>query len=80
MRRVISTTRIGFTLAQPALSRDGTLWVPDKQVDTIFRIDTATGRVIDSFPGGNGAFAALRGFGSMWVTSYAGTDVWRFAA
>jgi hypothetical protein len=34
--------------------------------------------VLDSFRGGDGAFQALRAFGSMWVTSYAAADVWRF--
>ena len=63
---------------QPALAPDGTLWVPDKEIDTIFRLDPTTGKLIDSFPGGNGAFQALRAFGSMWVTSYAGSKVWRF--
>jgi hypothetical protein len=33
---------------------------------------------VDSFPAGRGAFAAVRANGSMWITSYAGTDVWRF--
>jgi hypothetical protein len=52
--------------------------VPDKEIDTIFRIDPATGRVVDAFAGGDGAYNAVRAFGSMWVTSYAGSDVWRF--
>jgi len=34
--------------------------------------------VVDSFAGGSGAFFPLRAFGSMWVTNYAGSDVWRF--
>jgi hypothetical protein len=36
--------------------------------------------VVDDFPAGPGAFFALRAFGSMWVASYAGDDVWRFGA
>ena len=35
-------------------------------------------RVVDVFGAGPGAYVATRAFGSMWVTSYAGTDVWRF--
>ena len=68
--------------ARPArrLRRTGTLWVPDKELDTIFRLDPATGRVLDSFAAGDGAYNTLRAFGSMWVTSYAGADVWRFTA
>ncbi len=38
----------------------------------------STARVLDSFAAGPGAFLALRAYGSMWVTSYAGEDVWRF--
>jgi YVTN family beta-propeller protein len=41
---------------------------------------TRRGRLVDSFAGGDGAYTALRAFGSMWVTSYAGADVWRFPA
>jgi len=75
---VLGTTRAGRTLAQPAMAPDGTIWVPDKEIDTIFRIDSSTGRVVDSFAGGDGAYNAVRAFGAMWVTSYAGSDVWRF--
>ena len=44
----------------------------------VYRVDAKTARVLGSFPAGPGAFLALRGYGSMWVTSYAGADVWRF--
>jgi DNA-binding beta-propeller fold protein YncE len=76
--RVLRVTHVGRTLGQAALAADGTVWVPDKEIDTIFRVDPTTGALLDSFPGGDGAFQALRAFGSMWVTSYAGADVWRF--
>ncbi len=76
---VLTTTHAGRTLVQPASAPDRTIWLPDKEIDTIFRIDPATGRVIDSFAGGDGAYNAIRAFGSMWVTSYAGADVWRFS-
>ena len=75
---VLKVTHVGATIAQPALSADGTIWAPDKQTDTVFRLDPATGKLIDSFPAGNGAFHVLRAFGSIWVTSYAGRTVWRF--
>ena len=78
-RRVVRTKHLGRTLVQPALSPDGTLWVPDKELDRIFRLDPTTGELRDSFPAGNGAFQALHAFGSMWVTSYAGNDIWRYA-
>jgi YVTN family beta-propeller protein len=77
-RRVVGSRRIGRTLAQAAAAADGTIWVPDKEQDLVFRVDPGTGHVLDSFRGGDGAFAALNAFGSMWVTSYAGDDVWRW--
>ena len=55
------------------------MWIPDKEQSVVYRVDPATARVLGSFPAGPGAFLALRAHGSMWVTSYAGSDVWRFA-
>jgi hypothetical protein len=52
--------------------------VPDKEQSIVYRVDPVSERVVDSFPAGPGAFLALRAHGSMWVTSYAGDDVWRF--
>jgi streptogramin lyase len=77
-RRVLGRLRFGRTLAQGAAAPDETLWIPDKEQNIVYRVDPRTERVIDSFPAGRGAFAAHRAFGSMWVTSYAGSDVWRF--
>jgi virginiamycin B lyase len=77
--RVVTVVHFGRTLGQAAVAADGSLWVPDKEIDTVFRADAATGKQLESFPGGDGAFQAVRAFGSMWVTSYAGSDVWRFA-
>jgi len=51
---------------------------PTRLIDTIFRVDPETDELVDSFPGADGAFQARRAFGSMWVTSYAGSDVWPF--
>jgi hypothetical protein len=65
------------TLVQPALGPDGKL-VLDKETDRIYRLDPANGRVLDRSVAET-AFQALRAFGSMWVTSHAGADVWRFA-
>jgi streptogramin lyase len=75
---VLKVSRFGRTLGQAAPAADGSVWVPDKEIDTIFRVEPATGRVLDSFRAGDGAFQAMQAFGSIWVTSYAGTDVWRF--
>jgi len=77
-RRVLAKLSFGRTLAQGAVAADGMLWIPDKEQNVVYRVDPKRGRVVDSFPAGPGAFFALRAFGSMWVTSYAGSDVWRF--
>jgi streptogramin lyase len=50
----------------------------DKEQNLVYRIDPKRPAVIDSFGAGPGAFVALRAYGSMWVTSYAGSDVRRF--
>ena len=77
---VVDRLTFGRTLAQGAVAPDGTLWIPDKEQSLVYRVDPKTARVLGSFPAGPGAFLALRAYGSMWVTSYAGADVWRYAA
>jgi streptogramin lyase len=77
-RRVVTRLAFGRTLGKGAAAADGTLWVPDKEQSVVYRVDPAGARVEDSFAAGPGAFFALRAAGSMWVTSYAGNDVWRF--
>jgi streptogramin lyase len=77
-RRVTARLTIGRTLAQGALGPEGTIWVPDKEQSLVYRVDPATARVVDSFPAGAGAFFALNAYATVWVTSYAGDDVWRF--
>ena len=77
-RKVRARLSFGRTLAQGALAADGTIWVPDKESNVVHRVDPKTAAVVDSFPAGPGAFFALRAFGSMWVASYAGDDVWRY--
>jgi YVTN family beta-propeller protein len=77
-RRVLAHLEVGRTLAQGAVAHDGTIWIPDKEQNRIFRVDPAKQRVIDSFAAGPGAYSTLRAYGSMWVTSYAGRDVRRY--
>jgi YVTN family beta-propeller protein len=77
-RRVLAHLEVGRTLAQGAAARDGTIWVPDKEQNIVFRVDPDKQRVIDSFRAGPGAYVTLRAYRSMWVTSYAGNDVRRF--
>ena len=76
--RVLTHLEVGRTLARGASAPNGTIWIPDKEQNLVYRIDPAKQRVIDSFPAGPGAYATLRAHGSMWVTSYAGRDVRRF--
>ena len=78
--RVVDRLTFGRTLAQGALAPDGTMWIPDKEQSLVYRVDPKTARVLGSVPAGPGAFLALRAHGSMWVTSYAGDDVWRFSS
>ncbi|HKD33540.1 MAG TPA: hypothetical protein VKB73_08735 [Gaiellaceae bacterium] len=79
-RIVTARLSVGRTLAQGSLAPDGTIWIPDKEANRVYRVDPAKARVVDSFDAGPGAFLALSAFGSMWVASYAGDDLWRFAA
>jgi len=76
--RVLARMQVGRTLAQGATAHDGTIWMPDKEQNVVYRIDPEHERVLDSFPAGPGAYVVLNAYGSMWVTSYAGNDVWRF--
>ena len=78
-QRVLARMQVGRTLGQGATARDGTIWMPDKEQSVVYRIDPERERVLDSFPAGPGAYFVLRAYGSMWVTSYAGDDVWRFS-
>jgi streptogramin lyase len=77
-RRVLAHLAVGRTLAQGAVAPDGTIWVPDKEQNIVYRVDPSRRLVVDSFPAGPGAYVTLRAYGSMWVTSYAGRDVRRF--
>ena len=54
------------------------MWVTDKQYSVVHRLDPSGGSVVDSFPAGPGAFAQARLGRSVWITSFAGTDVRRF--
>jgi streptogramin lyase len=75
--------RIGGTPAEAAAvrsAREGvwSLWVTDKERSLVHRVDPTVNRVVDSFPAGPGAFALAELGGSMWITSFAGSDVRRY--
>lgn len=75
---IVATFRIPGTPAQPAAAPDGTIWVAEKERNTVTRIDPKTNRILDVGGAGRGALAIAVAVGDMWVTSYAGRDVWRF--
>ena len=77
-REVVAALRVPGTPAQPAVAPDGTIWVAEKEHNTITRIDPATNTVVDVSRAGRGALAIAVAAGDMWVTSFAGSDVWRF--
>ena len=54
------------------------IWVTNKERSLIYRIDPASRHVLGAFPAGPGALALARFAGSVWVTSFAGSDVRRF--
>ena len=75
---VTAALPIPGTPAQPAAAPDGTIWIAEKERNTVTRIDPATNTVVDVSRAGRGALALAAASGDMWVTSYAGSDVWRF--
>jgi streptogramin lyase len=79
-RRVVASFRIRGTPAGIAAAPDGLIWVAEKEHDTITRIDPISNKVVDVTPAGDGALSVVSAAGDMWVTNYAGTDVWRFDA
>ncbi len=76
---MLSRLRIGETLAHAAEAPDGLVWVTDKQHSLVHRLSPDGRTLMDSFPAGPGAFALARAGDAMWVTSFAGSDVRRYA-
>ena len=72
--------RLGSTLAEAAAGpgRAAGVWVTDKEHSRVHRLDPVAGQVVDSFLAGPGALALESFAGSVWVTSFAGSDVRRF--
>jgi streptogramin lyase len=74
---------LGDTLAEAgagAPGRSAGVWITDKEHSRVHRLDPVAGQVVDSFPAGPGALALEHFAGSVWVTSFAGSDVRRFDA
>jgi streptogramin lyase len=69
---------LGGTPVEASGGPDGLVWVTDKERSRVFRIDPATNAVVDSFAAGPGAYAMARVGDSVWVTSFAGSDIRRY--
>jgi YVTN family beta-propeller protein len=65
-------------LAVGAISGQPTIWVTNKERSLVHRLDPAAGQILDTFPAGPGAYSLVRFAGSMWITSFAGSDVRRY--
>jgi streptogramin lyase len=65
-------------LARSASGGVPVVWVTNKERSLVYRIDPGSGRVVDSFPAGSGALAQEVFAGSVWITSFAGSDVRRY--
>ena len=74
---------LGGTPAEAGLARSAigdvpAIWVTNKERSLVHRLDPGSGGVVDSFPAGPGALAQERFAGSIWITSFAGSDVRRY--
>ncbi len=76
--KVLGRLRAGATPAEAAGAPDGLVWVTDKELSRVLRIDPERVEIIDSFAGGPGAFSLVRTGSAMWITSFAGSDVRRY--
>jgi streptogramin lyase len=75
---VLATVALEGTIARVAAGIDSLVWVTDKEGNRIIRVDPATNEIVDELPAGPGAFDLVAAAGSMWVTSFAGSDVRRY--
>jgi len=76
--RAVARFDLAGTFAQGTAAHDGAIWIPNKERNTITRFDPRTNRVAAALRAGPGAIAATAGFGTVWVTSYAGADIRRY--
>lgn len=75
---VLARLRLGGTPADVIAAPDGLVWVTDKERSLVFRVDPTGRAIVDDFPAGPGAFALARAGDSIWVTSFAGSDIRRY--
>ena len=74
---VAAVVKVGMRPQQGAAARDGTIWVPNQNANTISVIDPVRNAVVQTVTTGRGPFVVRQGFGDMWVGSFSGNDVWR---
>jgi virginiamycin B lyase len=77
-KQVVAAFPIPGTPAEAARGPDGMVWVAEKQHNTLTRIDPSGNRIVDVTRAGPGALAIATAGGDMWITSFAGRDIWRF--
>ena len=76
---VLARLRLGGTLAEAAEGPDALVWVTDKERSLVHRVYAKDASVTDTFDAGPGAYSLARVDDAMWITSFAGSDVRRFA-
>ena len=77
-KEVVAAFPVPGTPAEAAAGPDGMVWVAEKQHNTLTRIDPDRNRIVDVTGAGPGALDIASAAGDMWVTSFAGRDIWRF--
>ena len=78
LNRVVASFPVPGTPAEVARGPDGNIWVAEKERNTITRLDPKANLIVDVTSAGPGAFSIAAAAGDMWVTNFAGADVWRF--
>jgi streptogramin lyase len=73
--RVLARVHLGGTPADIVAAPDGLVWVTDKERSLVYRVEPKGHGIVDSFAAGPGAFALATLRDSVWVTSFAGSDV-----
>ena len=75
---VAASFSVPGTPAEVARGPDGNIWIAEKEHNTITRLDPKVNLIVDVTSAGPGAFSIAAAAGDMWVTNFAGADVWRF--
>jgi YVTN family beta-propeller protein len=55
------------------------VWVPNREDNTLSRIDPATNRVVETVDVGTSPFVVPDHRSELWIGSWGGGDVWRLA-